>query len=68
MSLGKRVDLPSWRHPETTGKEKLGVGKKVYGTHPIGLFPSSIRFFLLGSLLFVALTTISGVRGKSGIE
>ena len=44
------------------------MGKKVYGTHPIGLFPSSIRFFLLGSLLFVALTTISGVRGKSGIE
>jgi len=26
MSLGKRVDEPSWRHPESTGKGKLGVG------------------------------------------
>jgi hypothetical protein len=27
MSLGKRVDRPSYRQPETTGKGKLGVGK-----------------------------------------
>jgi hypothetical protein len=26
MSLGKRVNQPSWRHPETTGKGKLEVG------------------------------------------
>ena len=27
MSLGKRVDRPSWKYPETIGKEKLGMGK-----------------------------------------
>jgi len=27
MSLGKRVNQLSWRHPETTGKGRLEVGK-----------------------------------------
>jgi hypothetical protein len=27
MSLGKRGDQAPWKQPQTTGKEKMGVGK-----------------------------------------
>ena len=45
MSLGKRVDQPSWRHPETTGKGKLGAGKgcERLDTNGTGMYPQGLR-------------------------